>query len=52
MATLVAVRHDPVLKSHYHHLLANGKRKKVALVACMRKRLAYLSALLRDKENP
>ena len=37
MATLVAVRYNPVLKAHYEHLLAAGKRKKVALVACMRK---------------
>lgn len=51
MATLVAVRHDPVLRDHYQHLLANGKPKKVALVACMRKRLNYLTSLLREKTN-
>jgi transposase len=37
MATLVAVRFNPVLKACYERLLAAGKRKKVALVACMRK---------------
>lgn len=37
MATLTAVRHNPALKACYEHLLAAGKRKKVALVACMRK---------------
>jgi transposase len=47
MATLVATRHDPVIKAHYEHLKANGKPKKVALVACMRKRLNYLTSLLR-----
>lgn len=33
MATLTAVRHNPILKTHYERLLAAGKRKKVALVA-------------------
>ena len=47
MSTLVAVRHDPILKARYQHLLANGKPKKVALIACMNKRLSYLTSLLR-----
>lgn len=46
MATLVATRHDPVIRDYYNHLKANGKPKKVALVACMRKRLNYLTAIL------
>lgn len=45
MATLTAVRHNRVLKTHYEHLLAAGKRKKVALVACMRKLLTMLNAM-------
>lgn len=45
MATLTAVRHNAVLKVHYEHLLAAGKRKKVALVACMRKLLTMLNAI-------
>lgn len=45
MATLVAVRYNPALKAHYEHLLAAGKRKKVALVACMRKLLTMLNAI-------
>jgi transposase len=49
MSTLVGVRHDQVLKDHYEHLLKNGKPKKVALVACMRKRLNHLTALLRPE---
>lgn len=48
MATLVATRHDPVIRAHYEHLKANGKPKKVALVACMRKRLNHLTALLKE----
>jgi transposase len=51
MATLVASRHDPIIKAYYQHLKAAGKPKKVALVACMRKRLSYLTSLLREP-NP
>jgi transposase len=49
MSTLVGVRHDPVLKAHYEHLLKNGKPEKVALVACMRKRLNHLPGLLQPE---
>lgn len=45
MATLTAVRYNPVLKPYYERLLAVGKRKKVALVACMRKLLTMLNAI-------
>ena len=47
MATLTAVRHNPALKACYERLLAAGKRKKVALVACMRKLLTILNAIAR-----
>lgn len=49
MATLVAVRRNPVIQAHYEKLLAAGKRKKVALVACMRKLLTVLNAMLRRR---
>jgi transposase len=49
MGTLVATRHNPVLKRFYERLLAAGKPKKVALVACMRKLLSILNALMRDR---
>jgi transposase len=52
MATLVATRHDAVIKAHYHHLLSRGKPKKLALVACMRKRLNYFTSLLRSTKKP
>lgn len=45
MATLTAVRHNAPLKAHYERLLTVGKRKKVALVACMRKLLTMLNAI-------
>jgi transposase len=47
MAALVATRHNPLIRAHYHRLLAAGKPKKVALVACMRKLLVILNALLK-----
>lgn len=48
MATLSAVRCNPVLKTFYVRLRGNGKAAKVALVACMRKLLTILNAMLRD----
>lgn len=54
MATLTAVRFNDVLKEHYERLLGRGKAKKVALVACMRKLLVWLNAIMRDHKpwNP
>jgi transposase len=49
MATMSAVRHNPVIKAHYHRLLAKGKPKQVALIACMRKLLVILNAIMRTK---
>ena len=48
MATLVAVRFNPVIKPYYERLLATGKRKKVALVACMRKLQTMLNAMAKQ----
>lgn len=45
MATLTAVRYNPALKACYERLLGVGKRKKVALVACMRKLLTMLNTI-------
>lgn len=49
MAALVATRYNPVLRAHYTKLLAAGKAKKLAIVACLRKLLVTLNALLRTK---
>jgi transposase len=49
MGALVATRHNPTLKEFYERLLAAGKHKKVALVACMRKLLSILNAVMRDR---
>jgi transposase len=51
MATLVATRYNPLIRKHYVHLQQVGKKKKVALVACMRKLLCILNAMLRDHET-
>lgn len=48
MATLVATRHNRVIKAFYERLLAAGKAKKVAIVACMRKLLTILNAMVRS----
>jgi transposase len=45
MAALVASRYNPVIKAFYGRLVAAGKPKKVALVACMRKLLTILNAM-------
>lgn len=50
MAALSAIRYNPVIKAFYQHLLAQGKEKKVAIVACMRKMLTILNAMLRDMQ--
>jgi transposase len=45
MATLVATRFNPTVRAYYHRLLAGGKAKKLALVACMHKLLLILRAI-------
>jgi len=40
IVTNAATRHNPALKAFYRRLIANGKEKKVALLACMRKLIA------------
>jgi transposase len=47
MATLVATRHNPVIRSFYRRLREAGKPKRVALVACMRKLLVILNTMLK-----
>ena len=47
MSTLVATRYNPVIRDFYLRLCSAGKRKKVALIACMRKLLTILNAMLK-----
>jgi len=48
MATMAAARHNPTIKEFYVRLVRAGKKKLVALTACMRKLLTILNAVLRD----
>lgn len=50
MATLVATRYNPTIRCYYQRLVEAGKKKKVALVASMRKLLVILNAILRDQK--
>jgi len=50
MPTLVAVRRNAWLKAHYQRLLARGKLPKVALIACMRKLLAAIYAVAKNRK--
>jgi transposase len=49
MAALTASRHNPVIRDFYRRLRAVGKAPTVALVACMRKLLVILNAMLRHR---
>lgn len=51
MATLSATRYNPTIKDFYQRLLARGKKKKVALTACMHKLLTILNAIVRHQEE-
>ena len=51
MSTLVATRHNPVIREFYERLLAAGKAKKVALIACMRKLLTILNAMVKNQQR-
>jgi transposase len=51
MAALVATRCNAVIKAFYTRLVAAGKPKKLALVACMRKLLTILNTMLRTQQR-
>jgi transposase len=48
MAMLSAIQCNPVMKKFYRKLVEQGKHKKVALTACMRKMVTILNAMVRD----
>jgi transposase len=50
IAAMVAIRHNPPLKTFYLRLIGAGKAKKLALIAVARKLLTILNAILRDKK--
>ena len=51
MGALVATRYNSVIRTFYHRLLAAGKAKKLALVACMRKLLTMLNTIVRTNQR-
>ena len=50
MPALVAVRHNPTLKAFYERLVNNGKAKKVAIIAVMRKLLVLAYGVLKSEK--
>jgi transposase len=50
VATMAAVRHNPAIRDFRQRLLAAGKPKMVAMIACMRKLLTILNAIARDQK--
>jgi transposase len=51
MATVAGVRSNPAIRTFYLRLRANGKHAKPALIACMRKFLVILNAMLPNKTH-
>ena len=51
MATLSAIKSNPVIRAYYQHLVSQGKPGKLAVVACMRKLLITLNAMLRTQQE-
>lgn len=49
MATISAIRCNPVIRPFYERLVAKGKPKKLAITACMRKLLIILNTLLLEQ---
>jgi transposase len=48
MAMMSAIQSNPVFKEAYQRLVAAGKPKKVAIIACVRKMIVILNSMLRD----
>lgn len=48
MAMLSAIQCNPIMKQFYNRLVEEGKHKKIALTACMRKMMTILNAMVRD----
>lgn len=51
MGALVATKRNAVIRTFYQRLLAAGKPKKLALVACMRKLLTILNTMVRTQQH-
>lgn len=51
MSALVATKRNAIISAFYRRLVAAGKPKKLALVACMRKLLTILNTMARTRER-
>ena len=51
MAMLCAIQHNPVMRNFYQKLVAQGKHKKVAITACMRKMITILNTMVRNNQE-
>jgi len=51
MPTLVAIRHNPVIRRFYQSLLEQGKSKMTAVVAAMRKLLVILNTMVKNNQS-
>ena len=51
MPSLVAARHNPVIRAFYQRLIQNGKTKMTALIAAMRKLLTILNIMINKNET-
>ena len=51
MSVVAGIRFNATIRQFYKHLTANGKAPKVALVACMRKLLVILNAMLKSQQR-
>jgi transposase len=49
MATVAAIRWNPVIRAFHERLVKRGKAPKVAIVACMRKLLSILNAMMKNQ---
>jgi len=49
MATLAAIRSNPVIRAFYARLVNAGKKRKVAITACMRRLLVIINAMVRNR---
>ena len=49
VSMMSAIQHHPILKPMYQRLVAAGKPKKVALIACARKQITILNAMMKNR---
>ncbi len=48
MSIMSAIRFNPQIRATYERLVSAGKPKKVAMIACMRKQLCILNAMVKN----